>query len=255
MPDSTAIPPAGIILKGSRQLTDIDEWHRHAPPKHKSHWKDGRSAKENARAWLRALPGLQPDIARTLAACPDIEPLRHWQAEPEARVRIDAFPGEQPNIDLLLIAEDDHGSIVIAVEAKVDETFGRRLSDQLLHATAACDSKPRSKALTRIEALATQFGLALDRPPHLALRYQLLTATAACLAEAERRSANRAVLIVHDFVTELTDTGKRRRNADDLNHFLKTVFDWRAPLSTDEVVGPFTSHGCRLYVGKSRTRA
>ena len=94
---------AGIIHRGNRPLTSIDQW-----PRKDCHWKDGHSAKENARAWLDAAPGLQPDIARILAACRDIGPVRRWCAEPEARIRIDSFRGEPPNIDLLIVAEDDH---------------------------------------------------------------------------------------------------------------------------------------------------
>ena len=59
MPDSPAV---GTVHKDDRPLTTIDQWHRFAPPKRDIHWKDGRSAKENARAWIDAAPGLQPDI-------------------------------------------------------------------------------------------------------------------------------------------------------------------------------------------------
>ena len=53
-----------------------------------TYWNDEHSAKENARAWLGAAPGLQPDIARILAACRDIGPVRRWCAEPETHIRI-----------------------------------------------------------------------------------------------------------------------------------------------------------------------
>ena len=83
-PDSHAV---GTVHKGDRPLTTIDLW-----PRRDKHWKDGRSAKENARAWIDASPGLQPDIAQILAACRGIGPLRQWRAEPEARIAIDGFP-------------------------------------------------------------------------------------------------------------------------------------------------------------------
>ena len=60
-PDSHAV---GTVHKGDRPLTTIDQW-----PRRDKHWKDGRSAKENARAWIDASLGLQPDIAQILAAC------------------------------------------------------------------------------------------------------------------------------------------------------------------------------------------
>ena len=250
MPDS---PAAGALFKGDHTLTSIEEWHRFAPPKRRNtHWKDGRSAKENARAWINAAPDLQPDIARTLGACTDIGPLRKWRAEPEARIPIDRFRGEQPNIDLLLIAEDDHGPVVIAIEAKADETFGDVISDQYRQACAAAN--PRSKRVARIEALLDRFALDIKQDQVTQLRYQLLTATAAVLAEAERRSAERTILIAHEFVTPLTVSERRERNAADLDRFLSVAFAHRRHLASGTVAGPIPVKGApTLYVGKART--
>ena len=251
MPDSPAV---GTVHKGDRPLTTIDQWHCFAPPKRDIHWKDGRSAKENARAWLDAAPGLQPDIAQILAACRDIGPLRQWCAEPEARITIDRFRGEQPNIDLLLVAEDDHGPVVIAIEAKADETFGNELANQYQRACAARASNPRSKAVARIEALLDRFAIDIEQRHVPQLRYQLLTATAAVLAEANRRSSERAVLIVHEFVTPLTLPERCERNAADLDRFLATALDREGHLAPGDVAGPILVQGSpTLYVGKART--
>ena len=251
MSDTHAV---GTVRKGDRLLTTIDEWHRFAPPKRDIHWKDGRSAKENARAWINAAPGIQPDIAQVLANCDGIGPLRAWRAEPEARIAIDWFRGEQPNIDLLLVAEDDHGPLVVAIEAKADEPFGNVLADQHQQARVARASNPRSKAVARIEALLARFAIDLQQRHVPQLRYQLLTATAAVLAEAERHSLVRAVLIVHEFVTPLTVSEKRERNAADLQRFLATVFANDRHLAPADVAGPFTIEGApTLYVGKART--
>ena len=45
------------------------------------------------------------------------------------------------------------------------------------------------------------------------VRYQLLTVTAAALTVAEHRAADRAVVIVHEFVTSETRARKRQRNS------------------------------------------
>ena len=240
---------AGIIHRGNRPLTSIDQW-----PRKDCHWKDGHSAKENARAWLDAAPGLQPDIARILAACRDIGPVRRWCAEPEARIRIDSFRGEPPNIDLLIVAEDDHGPVVIAIEAKVNEPFGKELTLQYQCAQAAKRRSKDSKAVDRIEHLLARFGLDIEQPHVRRLRYQLLTATAAALKEAERRSSQRAMLIVHEFVTSRTCPEESERNVADLNHFLATALDRRDNLAAGDVAGPFRLQGApALYVGKTRT--
>ncbi|MDE0191692.1 MAG: hypothetical protein OXQ90_10085 [Gammaproteobacteria bacterium] len=41
--------PEGYVHKRNRRLTSIDDW-----PKREVHWKDGRSARECARAWIAA---------------------------------------------------------------------------------------------------------------------------------------------------------------------------------------------------------
>ncbi|MYD72462.1 MAG: hypothetical protein F4W89_17210 [Acidobacteria bacterium] len=251
MPDAPAI---GTIHKGNRPLTTLDQWRLACfdGPK-RPHWRDGRSAKENARTWLEAAPDLQPDIAKVLAACRDIGPLRRWHAEPEVLIKIDTFRGP-PNIDLLVVAEDDHGPIVIAIEAKADECFGEKLAGQYQHAREERIRNSRSNAVARIEALLDRFALDIKRSHVQQLRYQLFTATAAVLAEAQHRSSARAVLIVHEFVTPLTFPEKRERNAADLDRFLATVLDREGHLAPGQVAGPFFVQGApALYVGKAQT--
>lgn len=254
IPRETDCPAVGTIHKGNRPLTTMDQWRlRCFGGAKRGHWKDERSAKENARAWLDAAPRLQPDIAQVLAACHDIGPLRRWCAEPEARITIDGFRGPA-NIDLLVVAEDGHGPVVIAIEAKADETFGRELADQYQRARAARESNPRSMAIDRIEGLLDRFALDIEEPHVRRVRYQLLTATAAMLAEASRRNAARAVLIVHEFVTPSTRRKRRERNAADLDRFLATALDHQDHVGPGEIVGPAHVYGTpNLYVGKART--
>lgn len=246
--------PKGSVRKAGYALTTVAQWHRHAPPKRDIHWKDGRSAKENARAWMDASPNLQRDVARTLAACPDIGVLRKWTAEPEARVPIDRFRGEQPNIDLLIVAEDDRGPLVVAVEAKADEPFGNELAEEYERALATFKSKPTSKKLARIQNLLDRLGVDIQQADVQCLRYQLFTATAAALAEAERQSSDRATLVVHEFMTSLTRQDRRERNSADLDRFLATALNHRGGLAPGNVVGPFPINDApSLYVGKART--
>ena len=248
------IQATGAISKNGHPLNTIEKWHQLAPPKSVIHWKDGRSAKENARSWIAAAPNLQPDVAQALENYPGIGPLRRWSAEPEARIPIDGFPGEQPNIDLLLVADDDRGPLVIAIEAKADEPFGDKLATRRRSAESTLADKPHSKALARVDKLINRFGLDFQQRHVSHLRYQLLTATAAVLEEAKRRSSERAMLIVHEFVTPLTEQGKRKRNSTDLNNFLSAAFGYGGQLSPGGVAGPFRIESAlSLYVGKART--
>lgn len=93
-----------MIAKGGQQIANADAWLKVAPPKSGgAHWKDGRSAKECARAWTGALPDLPPEVAEVLSGHPDFGPLTEWTAEPEAHVPMDAYRGP-PNIDVMVQA-------------------------------------------------------------------------------------------------------------------------------------------------------
>lgn len=244
---------SGIIRKGVRRLLTLDDWRTHAPPKADVQWKDGRSAKESARSWLNASPDFPPEVADVLRSCPDVDTLRSWQAEPEAKVSFDNYRGPA-NIDLLIVGEDKAGPLVIAVEAKADEPFGESVNKVLSVAKREREKRSLSKRVDRMEQLATQLGLSLDQDDVLDLRYQLLTVTAAVLSEASRRTAQRAMVIVHEFVTSQTNVDKRGRNARDLDRFLQTAFGCADRLRPGLAVGPFEVKGRpKLYFGKAQT--
>ena len=113
---------------------------------------------------------------------------------------------------------------------------------------------PESKAPARINELEHRFELDRRRTAVLELRYQLLTLTAAVLVAVERLSADRAVVMVHEFVTPLTSANKRERNVGDLDRFLAEAWNCRRHLSAGRVVGAFTvADAPQLNIGKART--
>lgn len=243
----------GVIRKGGRSLSTLNEWLKYAPPRNKNHWKDGRSAKENARLWLGAAPCLPSDIEETLGSCCGVEKLLSWSGEPEAKVPFDSFSGPA-NIDLLLTAEDRYGRLVIGIEAKADEPFGRTVETTLARARERLKKKPESKGVDRIGGLESRFELNLDQREILGLRYQLLTITAAVVAEAGRTSVRRGIVLVHELVSRLTTAKKRARNARDLDRFLTVVFGHAISIQPGTATRPFTIDGLeQLYVGKART--
>ena len=246
----------GVIEKNGQRLSTLDAWYRHAPPKKKDeHWKDEHSAKESAKSWLCAAPALPEEIAATLSSHRDVGTLRDdWRAEPEARVRIDCFRGEPPNVDVLLVGSDRNGPVVVAVEAKADELFDRTVRQKLDDAR----SRPHSKGVERIERLlAALFGTTTDDRDALELRYQLLTVTAAAMVAAKKESGRRAVVLVHEFATPRTSD----RNARDLDRFVARIAGragWRGPLEPGTLAGPFRVPGepvadadISLYFGKA----
>jgi hypothetical protein len=241
---------------GVHAILTLDEWYTYAPPKSPSHWRAGRSAMEIARAWLGNGDGSLPrEVASILSTHADFGAVLSWQAEPEARLHFDNFRGEPRNSDLLVLAEDIFGSYVLAVEGKADEPYGEPVGKALVNAASRLRENPRSNGRARLEELAAAL-LPLDIAPEVlnALRYQLLTACAGAVAEASRRGLSRAVMLVHEFITDETTDNKHQANARDLDAFLKQLARGSAVTAqSGQLLGQFThrSHPqVRLYVGK-----
>ena len=252
-----------MICKGGKSICSLETWRRLAGPKTEQQWKDGRSAKESARAWLECTPARVPaEIEQALSThCDFGRILPAWRAEPEARVAFDSSRGEPSNLDVLLTAKDEKGPLVIAVEAKADEPFGRTVEDTLCQARKRKEGNPRSQGVDRLEKLAAAIlGIRLDRLAEAGeLRYQLLTASAAALAEAQRQSACRAVVIIHEFVTDQTSDEKHHDNAKDLDAFVSMLSNREVTtVAKGTVQGPFELPGLplihspiRFYIGKA----
>ncbi len=252
---------ANMISKDGEPLEDLETWFRLAGPKHDNQWQDGRSAKEAARAWIELAPGSLPtEILEALLSHEDLGEMIEWSAEPEARVTFDSFGGEPANLDLMVHARDGGGPLVIAVEAKADEPFGATLAETSRAASKRRAENPRSKGLDRLEGLAeTVLGVPGDELTRIGtLRYQLLTATAAAVAEAQRRSVSRAVLLIQEFVTDKTSDEKHAANAGDLDAFVRHISGGVIEgVEAGTVCGPFELPGVReagsgvgFYLGK-----
>lgn len=246
--------------KDGSQINSLDDWGTLAGPKSEDQWVPDRSAMELARAWLRgggkALPA---EVASVIEGHPDFGPIFDWHGEPEAKLPFDRFAGEPRNTDILVIARDQHGPLVLAVEGKADEPFGASVADTLSDAVERRIANPRSKGVDRV----VQLGIALFGEPRRGdprigeLRYQLLTATAGAVCEAERRGIDRAILLIHEFVTQKTRDEKHKLNAADLDRFLQRLSRGSVRSAGPGMLGPFdlpgtplVSKAVRFYVGK-----
>ena len=250
-----------MIQKSGKVVTTLDDWHIHAGPKLDVQWQDDRSAKESARAWLSSAPEIPVELREVLLSHSDIGPLQEWSAEPEAQAPFDSFRGEPANLDVLLLGRDSEGPLVVAVEAKADETFGATISDTLDAARERLAANLRSKGVARVQQLTSAIlGVGPDEiDTHGHMRYQLLTATAAALCVAERRTSERAVVMIHEFVTNRTSDECHATNASDLDGFVQLISEGSvAAVTPGALHGPFTVPGSplvqteiRLYVGKA----
>ena len=179
-------------------------------------WKDGRSAKELAKAWFPA-PVIPAELSALLESSPvELGKINLCEGEPEVVVHFDPFRGPR-NCDLLVHGSCQRGKIAISVEAKADEVFG-------LTVGSAFDDGEQTKG-SNIPCRIRRLTLAvLGKPVESCreLRYQLLYGTAAALSAAAKHDAAIAIFVVHEFVTECTEDAQLEQNAADLDKFVST---------------------------------
>jgi hypothetical protein len=155
-----------------------DDWQRLlASPE--TQWRDGFSAKSAALSWEQA-KGLPPEIATLLGGAELL------LAIPEHKVSL-LDGGRESQCDAFALVRLATGTCAMAVEAKVNETFGPTIADWLVEAS--------QKKQARIEFLSGLLGLS----PDPALRYQLFHRTAAAILEARRFGMAEAAMVVQSF--------------------------------------------------------
>jgi len=238
------------ILKNGSALTSEEQWKKDAGPIRPNQWKEGRSALELARAWLAAGDHFPEEVRQAFERTTWFGEVRSWQAEPEVRLPFDAAGGNTRNSDLVVVANDKHGTFVVAVEAKADEPFGKTTSDQLADALDTLLTKPRSKQFGRIEDLCRSILGPRHRGdvPLKDIHYQLLSATAGAVCEAARRHCERAVLLIHEFVTPRTRDKRHLANQMALDLFVRRISQGNhRTVPCGQIVGPLTLPGQPLF--------
>lgn len=236
------------IAKGTEQISSLEDWRVIGHPAGKDkHWVDGRSAKEEARAWIGLLP-----VLALLDSHETTRGLELGAIEPEVRLKLDDYQGNTRNTDVLVLGTSGGRRVVVGVEAKADEAFDSRSIR-----AAASDPKlsARSKLPARVNELcARMFGVPLAELGDTEgdLPYQLLFAPIAVLLEAERHEAEVAVFVVHEFVTDMTTDRDRAANEDAWTGFMDHVAGGRSPNGRlAEIEVPDNRGGPILLAGKA----
>ena len=171
--------------------------------KQERHWKRGYSAYELAHSWVNA-GGIPAPVRSVLDTCPDYAGAGLVEGLFERNVDL-RTPGRRSQTDLLAFVKLVHGTAVIAVEGKVDESFDDLVSTWNDHSPG----KER-----RLQAFCATLGLRVADVG--GIRYQLLHRTASAIYEAQRYRTLRAVMLVHSF--SLTDA-----SFHDLQAFAKSM--------------------------------
>lgn len=152
------------------------------------HWKEGRSAKCLTDSWFaaNAIPNSVADVLKGDAIFADARLIDGFL---ERSVRL--LDGRRPSqTDLMAIVALKDKIGVLAIEGKVDETFGPTIEEWLT-------TTPSSGKLKRLAMLSEL--LCTDAAQHGALRYQLLHRTASAVLEAKRYMSNEAAMVVQSF--------------------------------------------------------
>jgi hypothetical protein len=228
---------AVITNRHGARIRSVEEWGELAKPASLRHWKDGRSAKELAKAWISG--DGQAKLLRLLDTREETSGLSIESAVAEARVSFDDYPGGKRNHDLLIRGQSAGGSLVVGLEAKGDETFGETIAQYDRRARALRNAGQRTNAPERLSGLLDEIGaMSLERVPSLGvLRYQLFSGVAGTLAAAG--TDEMAAFIVHEFATPLTTVKKREANKKALGEFVGDVTGAIAPDDDWWLLGPF----------------
>jgi hypothetical protein len=154
-------------------------------------WKIGYSARTIAHCWEAADGLLPPEIAALFGGNAEL-----LIAIPEHRVSLrDA--GRESQTDVFALVKSNNRTIAVAVEGKVNESFGPTIGEWYL------DPSPGKQK--RLEFLCKQIGVTFKPKDdhHLDhLHYQLFHRTASASLEAERFKTDEAAMIVHSFSVE-----------------------------------------------------
>jgi hypothetical protein len=186
-------------------------------------WKIGYSARTIAYCW-GAANGLLPDEIAALFG-DDAELLI---AIPEHKVSL-GDSGRPSQTDVFALVKSKNKTIAVAVEGKVDESFGPTIKDWYV--------EPSPGKQERLTFLCDLMGMTFPPPAHL--HYQLFHRTASAVLEAERFKTDDAAMIVHSFSPE-------DKWFDAYAAFLG-LFDLTA--SPGELVGKTLPNGRTLHFG------
>ena len=211
------------------EIRNLDSWFRHGGPTGEiKHWKDFRSAKELARAWCRYGVIRCPIELSTLFDQKNA--FRGWELQQvvaEMLLSFDDNPRGNRNADLagwgLFGPIGCKENFVFTIEAKADENFEGSV---LAWKNKRIKNSPNSGAPERLEKLALGlFGRMPDKSIE-SLQYQLLPALAGTAVLGRTKSASRALLIIHEFISLSLDFDKVIKNSVAVEDFVRQIPGW-----------------------------
>jgi hypothetical protein len=273
-----AANPVQIKGYAGELIRSFGDWEKHAlPPERKERqWKEGRSEFELGRSWTaRGEPTLPCELMDLLDSHEGTRRIVILSGITQHETTL-PFGTHGPRChDLVLRGEQDGRAVTVCIEAKADESFGGKVTEELRNAR----KRPVTKFPERLDWLTRWWlGLPAFKDEQFLvlsdvvgnLPYQLLSAIGGTLLEARLQRAYKAVFMVHEFRTMSTVDAKLDDNAKALNGFLHLLLSTNhgrvdeLELASGHIVGPITitdrpvaamkvSYDIPLFVGKIRT--
>jgi hypothetical protein len=198
-----------------------------------THYRQGRSAWCLANHWSAANEIPEP-VRLTLETCSRFAGAELLEGFFEREVSL-GDTGRPSQTDLLALLGIGGELVVMSVEGKVDEPFGKTVGEEAASAS--------SRKAARIHKLVTLFGLTESEATDL--RYQLFHRTAAAVFEAHRFRSKTAIMMVHSF-------DPAHAGSEDYRRFAEAVgIRGAGPTIT---AGPLTVSGVDLYLGWTADR-
>ena len=202
-----------MIIEDStgRQLDSVDDWRGLHDPEQ---WRQGRSAYSVADFIVnrRGARKVQERISSVLG-----EPVILHKLIPEYEVRFDRH-GKGRFHDLGIFGETYSGSsLFVGVEAKVDERFGKYVSEEWLDAERKRNRGERTRMPQRIRELCARFDGGPEITEDADIRYQLLYGTAGTVCAGMDVS----VFYVAVFLTDDYDSSIGESNYQDYRKFIE----------------------------------
>ncbi len=194
-----------------------------------SHWKQGYSAKSLAEAWFFDSDIPFP-IRALLEQSEQLAGAQFLEAWLERETDLQDSRGTPTQTDLLALLGIGEKLAVLGIEAKVKESFDKRVTKWL-----ESDSEGKTQ---RLAQLCDLFQLDPAQVGHL--RYQLFHRTAATILEAKRFRSDKAIMIVHSFCT-------KSKGLSDARAFFEAI--GLPGLEVGKLLGPKQFDGVDLWIG------
>ena len=199
-------------------------------------WKDGKSAKELAKYWAN-----HQDIPAELNHLFKNEDISLVFLFPEYKVPMPAVGGDSHN-DLYVLATSKNGLIVIMIESKAGESFGKIISEWYLQKERGNKDKGVNAA-SRLNSMLQELGLGqYARAPYEEIgdyRYQLFHRTLSALTEAKRVKAKRAIVLIQSFENDPL-------SQEDFFKYVR-LFVPQEKMTSGSLIGPVGISGIDLY--------